>query len=89
MSNQSNSADQQITALTRGRIARVTLSQITPIIEELQAALIKRIAINHSSFTDTQLRGLVGELAGFHKILQHLDNDIKRADIATKEMQNG
>lgn len=82
----SDDADAQISAITQGRAARTLLKQLQPIMDSLSEELISRLCVNHSSFSDAQLRGLVGELAGLRKLRDRLNNRINAADAVSEEI---
>lgn len=78
--------------MEQGRHANVALGYMNQVIGRLEETVISRLVAKHGSGTisEADLRGGIGEIAGYRNVLVALRIDVQRANKAQEEeMNNG
>lgn len=82
---------ERLILIEQGRHAQVAIAYSEGVIRSLEENIILYLLNKHrsGSLTEAEMRGKVGEIAGFRNLIHALRTDIKNAHIAQEEEMKG
>ena len=82
---------ERLILIEQGRHAQVAIAYAEGVIRHLEEGIVQQLVHKHrsGSLTNEDMRGKIGEIAGFRNLIHALRTDIKNAHIAQEEEMKG